>query len=312
LKPWGRIEGTFSKNGHPAGGQELFFFAGETAAQRNVWGQQPVTTDAQGHFTFAQVPPGTIRIELKQPMSANSWTYQELQSVEVQPGGTNNIQINFTGRAITGHLKRNADLTNDVDWSHFNLSLQPHIVQPEEPEVPKEMDTPEKVKKWYQDWMKTDAGRKFVAAMSKRSQLRVKADGTFNADTVAPGKYKMSGNLWQNGGIQAQIDAQDVVVPETSTNNPDEAFDLGTFAVKAVKHLNPGDLAPDFNVKTLDGEPLKLSEFRGKICAVGFLGNLVRAVRRGNTQYESDLRRLWQRPEICDDQPESRPKNQRT
>jgi peroxiredoxin len=118
--------------------------------------------------------------------------------------------------------------------------------------------------------MKTDAGRKFLDAMRKRSQFSAKADGSFNAETVVPGKYKLNGSLWQNGGMQAQLDAQAVVVPEASTNNPDEVFDLGTFAVKAVKHLNPGDLAPDFNVKTLDGEPLKLSDFRGKYVLLDF------------------------------------------
>ena len=267
LQPWGRIEGTLLKNSRPTSGQELYFFVGDASAQLNVWSQQPAATDAQGHFVFPLVPPGIIRVELKQPMTGNSWSYQELAATNVEPGGTSVIQINLTGRAVTGHLKRSADLTNDVDLSQFSLSLQPDV---EQPKVPKEMDTPEKVQKWYQDWMKTDAGRKFLEAMRKRSQLPVKADGSFSADTVAPGKYRLNGNLWQNGSMQAQIDAQDVVVPEASVNNPDETFDLGTFAAKTVKHLNPGDLAPDFNVKTLDGEPLKLSDFRGKYVLLDF------------------------------------------
>jgi peroxiredoxin/protocatechuate 3,4-dioxygenase beta subunit len=267
LQPWGRIEGTVSNHGRPLAGRELYFFIGDNSAPRNVWSQEPAATDAQGHFAFGHVPPGGVQIELKQPMTAKSWSYQELAATNVEAGGTSVIQINLTGRAVTGHLKCNADLTNDVDLSQFSLSLQPDV---EQPEVPKEMDAPEKVQKWYQDWMKTDAGRKYLEAMRKRSQLPVKADGSFSADTVAPGKYKLNGSLWQNGGIQAQIDAQDVVVPEASVNNPDETFDLGTFAAKAVKHLSPGDLAPDFNVKTLDGEPLKLSDFRGKYVLLDF------------------------------------------
>jgi peroxiredoxin/protocatechuate 3,4-dioxygenase beta subunit len=267
LRPWGRLEGTLSNHGRPLAGRELYFFIGDDSAPHNVWSQEPVATDAQGHFAFAHVPAGSVSIELKQPMTAKSWSYQELAATNVAPDSTSVVQINLDGRAVTGHLKRNADLTNDVDWSQFSLSLQPDV---EQPAVPKEMDTPEKVKKWYQDWMKTDAGRKFSEAMRRRSQLPVKADGSFSADTVAPGKYKLNGSLWQNGGMQAQLDAQAVVVPEASANNPDEVFDLGTFAVKAVKHLNTGDLAPDFNVKTLDGEPLKLSDFRGKYVLLDF------------------------------------------
>ena len=265
LNAWGRIEGSFSKNGHPTGGQELFFFAGDASAQRNLWSQQPVSTDQNGDFVFPFVPSGTVRIELKQPLSANSWTYQDLQSTEVKPGGTNNIQINIQGRAVQGQLKRSADLTPDVDLSKFNLMMQPDVEQPAAPEGLNQ----EQTQKWYQDWMKTDAGRKFVAAMSKRSSLQVKADGTFSADTVAPGKYKLNGSLWGNGSTLAQVEAQ-VVVPEISTNDPSVPFDLGVITAKAVKHLNIGDLAPEFSTKTLDGQPLKLSDFRGKYVLLDF------------------------------------------
>jgi peroxiredoxin len=267
LKPWGRIEGTFSKNGHPANGQELFLFAGDASAKRDVWSQQPAPTDAQGHYAFPYVPPGTIRLELKQPIRANSWTYLELVTTNVEAGRTNMVQINLEGRPVIGHLQRSADLTNDVDLTQFQISLQPDV---QGPKVPDEMDTPEKVQKWYQDWMKTDAGRKYLEAMRKRSQLQVKADGTFHADTIAPGKYKLSGNLWKDNAMLAQIDRQDVVVPKASTNNPDASFDLGAVMVKAVKHLNIGDPAPDFSTKTLDGQALKLSDFKGKYVLLDF------------------------------------------
>lgn len=38
------------------------------------------------------------------------------------------------------------------------------------------------------------------------------------------------------------------------------------------EHLSPGALAPDFEGKTIDGAPLKLSEQRGKIVLVDFFG----------------------------------------
>ena len=59
-------------------------------------------------------------------------------------------------------------------------------------------------------------------------------------------------------------------MPEASTNNPDAPFDLGAVTVKAVKHLNVGDPAPDFSTKTLDGQPLKLSDFKGKYVLLDF------------------------------------------
>ena len=107
--------------------RNYYFFAGDVIAKRNVWSQQPVPKDAAGAFVFAHVPPGTIRIELKQPMAANSWTYLELATTNVEAGGTNRVQINLEGRPVTGHLQRSADLTNDVDFTQFQISLQPDV-----------------------------------------------------------------------------------------------------------------------------------------------------------------------------------------
>ncbi|MGD0816525.1 MAG: carboxypeptidase regulatory-like domain-containing protein [Verrucomicrobiota bacterium] len=266
LQRWGRIEGTLLKNGRPAGLEDLFFFAGDASAQRNWSSRQPAATDTEGNFVFPYAPPGIVRIEVKQPMTANAWTYQEVQSVEVQPGGTNILQINLQGRPVKGRLSRNADLAGDVDLSRFNLMLQPDVTHPE---VPQGLDA-DKAQKWYQDWMTTDAGRKFSAAMSKRSILLVKADGTFSADVVAPGQYKLTGNLWQDGSTVAQVEAQELVVPPAPTNEPEAPFEVGSVAVKAIKHLNIGDPAPGFTTRTLDNHPLHLSDFKGKYVLLDF------------------------------------------
>jgi peroxiredoxin/protocatechuate 3,4-dioxygenase beta subunit len=267
LQPWGRLEGTVLNHGKPMAGQELYYFAGDSAAQLSVWGQPPVATDAQGRFIFAQVPPGTVRLEMKQPISERSWSYLELQSEDVQPGGTNTVQINFSGRPVIGHLKRDTTLAAAADSQQCSIMLQPDVTPPQ---VPKEMNTPEKVQKWYQEWMKTGAGKDYAGAMKNRRQLLVKADGTFRAEAVTPGKYLLSGNIWQNGAMQAQVDRMEVTVPEAAAGDPDAPFDIGAVTLKAVKHVNNGDVAPDFSVQTLDGRPLKLSDYRGKYVLLDF------------------------------------------
>jgi len=69
LQPWGRVEGVMLNHGKPMAGQEIYFFMGDGAAPINVWDQEPVATDARGRFVFEQIPPGTVRLELKQPIS---------------------------------------------------------------------------------------------------------------------------------------------------------------------------------------------------------------------------------------------------
>jgi len=61
-----------------------------------------------------------------------------------------------------------------------------------------------------------------------------------------------------------------VTVPEAAPNDPDAPYDIGEVTLKAVKHVSNGDVAPDFSVKTLDGQPLKLSDFRGKYVLLDF------------------------------------------
>jgi peroxiredoxin len=50
----------------------------------------------------------------------------------------------------------------------------------------------------------------------------------------------------------------------------DEALVLSDLTLAVVKRLKVGDTAPDFEVKTVDGEPLKLSDFRGKYVLLDF------------------------------------------
>ena len=267
LQPWGRVEGTLLRNGRPLPGRELYFFIGDGSEQRNIWMKTPALVDAAGKFIFPNVPAGTVRIELKQPLAENSWSYAELQSLEVKAGGTNVVQVRLNGRDVTGRWKKDAGLSADVNLQQGNISLRPDV---EPPPVPEGLDSPEKIQKWYQDWMKTDAGKKFMAAQRKGGELQMKADGTLHGESIAPGKYTLSGNFWSQAGAVAEVASREVVIPESATNDADVPFNLGEIIVKAVKHLNPGDTAPDFSVKTLDGQPLKLSDFRGKFVLLDF------------------------------------------
>jgi thiol-disulfide isomerase/thioredoxin/uncharacterized GH25 family protein len=267
LQPWGRIEGSLLNRGRPLSGRELFFFIGGDDEQRNLWDKNPVTVDAQGHFTFPQVPAGTIRVELKQPVSQRSWSFMELESLEVLPGGTNSVQVALHGRDVIGHWKRSADLPADVNLEQGNISFRPDV---EPPTAPEGLDTPEKMQKWYRDWVKTDAGKKFTQAQRKGGQLQMKPDGSLRGEAIAPGKYNLAANFWGNSGTVAEIESRPVVVPEAPAAGPDTPFDLGEIVVKPVKHLNKGETAPDFSVKTIDGRPLKLSDYRGKYVLLDF------------------------------------------
>jgi len=62
----------------------------------------------------------------------------------------------------------------------------------------------------------------------------------------------------------------DVTVDEMAGGRSDEALALGPLALDVVKRLKVGDVAPDFEIETGDGQPLKLADFRGKYVLLDF------------------------------------------
>ena len=50
----------------------------------------------------------------------------------------------------------------------------------------------------------------------------------------------------------------------------DEALALGPLVLDVVERLKVGDIAPAFEIETVDGQPLKLSDYRGKYVLLDF------------------------------------------
>lgn len=73
---------------------------------------------------------------------------------------------------------------------------------------------------------------------------------------------KVSGTLKVNGDESALVD-----VTVTEMADPSERL----AAEAAARRLRPGDLVPDFAMRTQDGEPLKLSDLRGNVVALTFI-----------------------------------------
>jgi thiol-disulfide isomerase/thioredoxin len=64
-----------------------------------------------------------------------------------------------------------------------------------------------------------------------------------------------------------------IAVPPAKSCGDDKPLDMGEVVLKPIVptvNLKVGDAAPDFRVKTLDGKPLKLSDFRGKYVLLDF------------------------------------------
>jgi peroxiredoxin len=66
------------------------------------------------------------------------------------------------------------------------------------------------------------------------------------------------------------LDDVRIAVPPAKSRGDDKPFDMGEVVLKPSVNLKVGNAAPDFNVETLDGKTLKLSDFRGKYVLLDF------------------------------------------
>src|SRR5437867_7924397 len=106
--------------------------------------------------------------------------------------------------------------------------------------------------------------------------LRVAEDGSFRIENVLSGTYQLSIHLTEPSGDRFGSGppignlTRDVVVPEIPGGVADQPLDLGALTIQIKTDLSVGAEAPAFESKTLDGKPLKLSDYRGKYVLLDF------------------------------------------
>jgi len=243
MRPWGRIEGQVKNRGQIltnlplelTSHDQIFYDAG-MLPQLRVVGEE-IHTDAEGRFVFEYVPPFPLVINRHNGQSPYG---THVCFVSVKPGETNHLEFNWHGRTVTGHVTMAPGLgTNTIEgsWSAFLTPVK------DDPKVP-------------------DQAVHFQISTN---------DGAFHCDLVEPGDYKIAGgDIWVHGAKVAFLEPMVVHMPEVAANAADPPFDVGTVTLKAAANLKPGDAAPDFTVKDLDGKTFSLSEYRGKYVLLDF------------------------------------------
>jgi peroxiredoxin len=109
--------------------------------------------------------------------------------------------------------------------------------------------------------------RRYVAAFSQ--------DGSFRIEDVPGGKYELTIDarefVPERGQFRSPLISErqvEIQVPDSPGGRSDTPYDVGT--VELLAWLHPGDTAPDFTVKALDGKTLKLSDYKGKYVLLDF------------------------------------------
>lgn len=203
------------------------------AGQTNRMFQISTVTDAEGRFTFKDVVLGAWVVR----SGRVEWGEVEVHLGEVAQLDLGRQDWVITGRAVTDPPGR------EVNWTEAWITLRTDLNQPDV---------------------------RFYAGEAE-------ADGSFIVPRVTPGDYQLF--IAPEGFPAAGPSALPMSlgssgpVPVVVSINPaatNRVIDLGAVTVKMKKQLKIGDLAPPFEVKTFDGQPVRLADFQGKVVLLCF------------------------------------------
>ena len=252
LKPWGRLMGRVRLGNKADADRMVKFYPKRTGSGLFVWDYNYETkTDSRGFFRFEKVIPGPgVVSRVTVTAFLDSWQYASGWQVPVVVGDRQALKVTIggNGRPVIGKAVLDREPELPINWT---------------------TNEPVRITRW-------DRTNKRAASPNFTCLANVEKDGSFRIPDVPPGQYRLS--LPANNppvpnacGAGQAIGRATVIFdvpakPETST----APFDVGTVTVKLSDTLNVGDVAPEFVLADLQGGPVKLSDFDGKLVLLDF------------------------------------------
>jgi thiol-disulfide isomerase/thioredoxin len=307
LQPWARVEGTL-KIGTQPGSNETVRLA--DAFNSYAWYprhlpsysiEAETTTDSTGRFVFQRVPPMDVKV-LHAPKIGGAEAavipITQITNITLKAGETRAVTLGGQGRPVVGRVVLK-NYAKTVDWQNQVFWIE--SLAPEPPDCPNfdaisreyyaarnaaktqnDIDMAEtryltekdQIERQLCAYYSSPRGRQY--AFSKRKYiLRFAHDGSFRIDDVAGGKYELTIDLHEQVVIRGQarqtlidLHRQEIDVPDSAGGRSDTPLDVGV--INMVAPLKPGEMTPDFTVKTMDDKTFKLSDYRGKFVLLNF------------------------------------------
>ena len=235
-------------------------------------------TDESGQFAIERVTPGEARVHWQADSVEQSRPpdrYYLAPFVAVEPGKTAHVELVLEGGLpLVGRVAVAADggpSLEDVKWDAF--------LAPKLPEPPFPADLPRKDRdSWLNRWSLSEAGKEYRRLQRNFGHtLRLKPDRSFRVDEIQPGRYRLDARVrgippGLKDGYERELArlTRDFTVPAPAPGAKVEPVDLGTLSLERLALLRPGDPAPGFEVPTVDGKSLKLTDFRGRFVLLDF------------------------------------------
>jgi peroxiredoxin len=291
LQAWGSIEGAIRLGSKPGSKERVHLYNGANWHPTQMYQfYYQVQADEDGAFFFDKIPPGQgqlYRVPGGQRPGPTIFSHQ--QAVSVKPGETSKVIYGGTGRPVIGRIEP-SEWISTIDWQWDNHALKAKSKQTAanaDAEQPywEDYATQESFEKAQKAYFASRGRGGASDQFAQQYKLTFESDGSFRVDDVPAGAYALAIRvtepskdpntrfMWQ-GDQAKEIGSlvREIVVPEMPGGRSDEPFDLGTLEMKVT--APPGSLrsVADIEVKTVDGLPLKLADYRGKVVLLTFWG----------------------------------------
>ena len=274
----GRVEGVVRVGAKPGVHVEVILERNEPMPTTQKPRRRPnrKTTDRNGRFVFENIEPGEWRVGLfKECRVRNSGgyspTFTSSHAVRfgLDAGKTVRVQIGGTGRPVVGRLV--PPKGEDVEVAYQGGSARRIWLKTPSPPCPKDLSEDQR-RAWYEKWNRSDEG-KALWRQRRTYVVDVAPDGTFRAEDIPPGDYALHVEVARRGeqlGRASGHASKSFTVPPIPSGRSDTPLDLGEVAAVFEKRLEIGRRAPDFEVQTVDGKPIKLADYKGKFVLLDF------------------------------------------
>ncbi|MHC4627479.1 MAG: carboxypeptidase regulatory-like domain-containing protein, partial [Planctomycetota bacterium] len=281
LQSWSRIEGRLYIGRDAGAGKrmDLLNYINKNAIDRGVRLEYEADTDGEGRFAFNRIPPGWLEIGYLTRMGDSSWSQTGRMPVQIHPGVTLRIAVGGRGRPVVGKFVPPKGYDKPVYFGEGLRAL--NTVRPDRPK-PENYDQMSKRQQqdWYNKWSETSEARTYYDTMwrdpgRRQYVFHIERDGSFRIEDVIAGRYSFT--VWIEERLSGQGRPEEIgsyygsiKVPEMAGGRSDEPLDLGELELSMREPVRVGDAAPLFEARTLDGERVKLSDYRGRFVLLSF------------------------------------------